>query len=365
MTSKLLFNKSELIQCYNKMKSVLNLCEIYYALKANGEIKILEVLNEINAKFEVASIGEFNRLLEVNVDPSKIICSLPVKCIGLIVKLYNTGCNYFVFDSIDEFKKILHYAPKAKKILRIYISDLDKESFQYGMTLEEVHECIRDIPGFFEMVGGVTFHISRNYRSSLITKIFDRVESILNEFNSENVKILNIGGGYRYDLPAHLAHKYDLNMFYKILNARLEQIKKNYNVILYAEPGRAVVESCGSLLAKIILVKKRNDSLDIYVDLNIGKLPGAHPSQINVVSNNNKNKECVYDLAWHINNSSNTEALICNFIDTTCEYGHFYTLPLKRSLVQGEVIELIGLGAYTICLSSNFHAREKPTVIIV
>jgi hypothetical protein len=59
------------------------------------------------------------------------------------------------------------------------------------------------------------------------------------------------------------------------------------------------------------------------------------------------------------------ERIISNFIDITCEYSHFYTLPLKRVVNQGEKLEFTGLGACTICLSSNFHARPTSNVKII
>ena len=52
------------------------------------------------------------------------------------------------------------------------------------------------------------------------------------------------------------------------------------------------------------------------------------------------------------------------FVDATCEYSEFYRLPLVRPPRVGEILEFTGMGAYTACLASRFHARTAPGVEI-
>lgn len=359
MPATILIKKSIMLDCLEKISSRFHYAEIFYAMKANSDSCVLEILHEAGAGFEVASIEEFSKLLDIGVKLDKIICGLPVKGPKFVDELYSAGCRYFVFDHILEFETLLKYAPKAKKILRLFISDLDQMSFRYGMSLEEIHKCKENIPYFFDEVDGLTFHISGNYRSKNIPKVFDRVDGLLAEFNSSSPLILNIGGGYRDQLPLHLSLKYNLKSYYKLLDKHIRYLKDKYNLIFYCEPGRSIVETSGYLQSEALFVKDYKNSIDVFLELNIGKVPGAHPLNITVI--HEKSKESIYDLSFHMNRDDEDQ-INCNFIDTVCEYQVFYSLPIRRPIKQGELLEFEGLGAYTTCLSSNFHSRHFPIV---
>ena len=73
------FSKSKIKESYEKICLKMKGIQIYYSLKANAEIPVIQVLSSVGAKFEVASDGEFDRVLAAGVDPGDIICGLPVK----------------------------------------------------------------------------------------------------------------------------------------------------------------------------------------------------------------------------------------------------------------------------------------------
>jgi len=354
MPSTILFRKSELIDNLERVRKRLHYAQLHYAVKANGEREVLEVLHLAGVGFEAASVEEFDRLSSIGVESERILCGLPVK---------GPSCRYFVFDHAAEFDDLRSKAPDAKKILRLYISDLDPESPGWGMDHGELRSCREKFPCFFEQIHGLTFHIARNYRTKTIAKVFDRIEDWLGEINRDSTLILNIGGGYRDQLPLHLALKHDQDKFYDALAQRIAGLRERFSLDVYCEPGRAIVEAAGYLQTEAMQVKTtEQDAIEVVLDLNIGRVPGAHPREISVILDDGR--ESLYDLEFHINCSKEPHVM-CSFVDATCEYGVFYKLPIRRAIQPTEQLEFAGLGAYTTCQSSNFHARTFPRVRVV
>lgn len=342
-TPKYVFNKSEIENCYNAIKEKLHNITICYALKANSEIAVLQILKEINADFEVASSEEFDKLLSINVDPNKIICGLPVKPKNMIDHLYSNGCRYFVFDMPEELNKLLIYAPNSKKILRLNINDLIPSSIEFGMPIKEIIYCLNDGRNFAKNIDGISFHISNNIDIDNCQKVIDRVEYLLKMLPGKKM-VLNIGGGYRI---------YASDDFFLKLNNRLQDLTNNFNLKLVAEPGNTVVNSAGSVFTKVIGVRKRDNNVyDIYIDA--GKPTGIKtdekriPSFIRLVQDKPVCEERQY-----------------RFVDITCMHKPHFSIKLSSIVEDGDIFEFGDMGAYTVCLSSNFHAWKPPVVEIV
>lgn len=247
MTPKYVFSRKKIEDCYYLISRKMDGVRIFYSLKANAEKKVLQILNDIGANFEIASIGEFCILKEINVSSDRIICGLPIKPINWLQYIYLYGCSYYVFDDISELKKIITYAPLSKKILRININDLIPDSIEFGM---EYHEAISLLSQDVEMgnyVDGLSFHISNNTNISNFNHVMDRIETLLPLFSLKRI-LLNIGGGYRLDAA---------DDFFENLRARISELKRIYNIDIIAEPGNTIVNSAGSIYTTVIRVKKK------------------------------------------------------------------------------------------------------------
>ena len=360
MASIMHFRKDHLIGSYEQLACLLPVDKLFYALKANAEMPVLRVLAEHGCKFELASLGEYERLKSIGVSGERMICGLPVKSQELIETLYGYGCSYFVFDHIDEHTKLIQYAKRAKKILRISILDIDREGSAYGLEYADFEHLVKENKEFIDKVDGLTFHIARNYQSTLIEKVFDRLEDYLQFFEKNRKLIINIGGGYRFDLPLHLREKYSLIEYYEKLSSRISKVRSDRLVEFYSEPGRGVVESSTRLISNVDLVKTKDGVREVYLELNIGMRAGTHPTEVAVVGRDGR--EIIYDLEFHLN-SKLSDRIPHVFVDTVCEPYSFYSIPLKRKIYQGETIEFCGVGAYSIAMSSNYHGRKRPVVI--
>lgn len=334
------FSKEKIINNFYQMSKNLYLCDIYYALKANSEIEILEILNNCNAGFEIASLGELDKLEKLNINSDRIICSLPVKSIELITQLYLYGCRYFVFDTIDELIKLCQYAPNSKKILRLYIGDILDNSIGYGMRIECIKSLVDNNSSYLDIIDGVTFYVSKNKNISNLIRVFDRVDYILSLLSWEN-KILNIGGNYRLldEVPAE---------FYVQLNNRLTILAKKYNLRILAEPGHGIIKNAGTLITKVVLTKKQDNEVHVFIDA--GTPTGIHfePDEVRKIENT----------------SELAEEILYKFYGITCSHQLLFVKKLNYNIMQNDILEFSNYGSYTICMSNNFHSWSKPIVKI-
>lgn len=340
------FSLDKIVNNYDIMKNLLSECEIFYALKANAKKEVISVLNSKNCKFEFASVGEFERLRSCNVYVSEAICALPIKKIELLNSTYTKGCRYYVFDSKDEYVKLLQYTPKAKKVMRIYVRDIVENANEFGMSINEIEMFIKEYSSGFD---GITFHLWCNYNIENLRIVLERVDSILGKLRIEREFIVNIGGGYRIEHFDEDAKKFDLSTFFNELKGILRNLKNKYGVKVYAEPGRGIINSAGEIVTQIVHVRDFNEIKKVYIDA--GKPIGLGASNITreiipLSTLPNSNEEMTYD-----------------FYDITCLNERLFIFKSKLVLSADNIIRIPNCGAYNICFASDFHLWGKPKVI--
>lgn len=358
--SELIIDVKKLRDNVDKIRNTIRVDKFYYSLKANSELMVLEELQKAGCLFEIASMNEFKKVLQVGARSEDIICGLPVKPVELVKQLGQKKIKYFVFEDMHEYEKLNIYASSNKKVMRLYISDIDKESAPWGIKIDDLEDIVFRDKNFFHKIDGLCFHIARNYQVRKMERVFERIEQVLPCFEGRNV-IVNLGGGMRGELPPHLALKYKLEQYYERVNEQIFKLKDRYHVDFYCEPGRGVIQLACHIVTEIELATRREGMDAVFIDLNIGIPVGAHPYRITVIHENEE--EEVYNIMQQM--SKDRKSLIQTiFLDTICEYESFFILPLKRKLQIGEKIKMYGMGAYTNVRSSVFHARDLLPVKI-
>lgn len=341
ITPKYEFSKKKIKECYQYMLDSLPLCKLFYAVKANGNEKVLEIINEMGMGFECASTYEFDRVKKLGVDSSRIFFGLPIKTIETIEYTYKQGCRYYVFDSMRELHKLEEYAPEAKKICRIKISDIIVSTIIYGMQMQEIYENAEELKS---KISGVSFHISYNSYEQAVQNVCDRLEDVLDLFQADGKKyIVNIGGGYSVD---------KCDSFYKMYNERLRKIQEKYHCIYYAEPGKSIVEASGSFFCKVISAKKVNNKTILYLDGGIANGLG-YETFLGTVENCNINCACTEQAVFY-------ELRDCTNLNET-----LITFESKEIIEIGDIIRLTRFGAYSIVFQNSFHMWNKSAVEIV
>jgi len=247
--------RETLKQNYEIFTHLFDDAEVYYALKANSDPKILSYLNELGCGFEAASAYEIEMLLDVGVESSQIIYGTSIKPTEHIQAAYKSGIKRFAADSKEELDKISEYAPGSKVFIRAIVDDegsVFMMSERFGAPIDTVKNLVLYAKSKDLKTYGISFYVgSQAAHDNMWAKGIRKVKPIIEALMHEGVilEILNIGGGF----PVHYNRHQDTpelrDIVVKIHNAlhTLPYIPK-----LIMEPGRAMVATSTILVSEVI-----------------------------------------------------------------------------------------------------------------
>jgi len=300
---------------------------------------IVRSLASAGARFEVSSRTEFETVIKVGIAPEKILCGLPIKTVPLVRDLYDKGCRYFTFDTLDELQKLERYAPTADKALRLNVRHISPPSPDFGATEAEVEGWVQANVLRRGSVTGLAFDIRRNTQAHTVVHALDLCERVLELF--PDVKTLNIGGNYR------MSWEVDADYYPRVVS-RLNALRDHRSVGIIAEVGRSVVKHAGRVYARVALVKPRSGYSAVYLDVG---LPGGvthSPSFIRLIQTSGSPRR--------------VEHVPCKFFGDTCCNTCLFDADIDFQPCQDDVLELGGMGAYTVCKISRFHGANPPPI---
>lgn len=153
----------DIVRKHGIWKSSMPRVEPYYAVKCNDSLTVLETLAALGTNFDCASKGEINKVLDMGVDPSRIIFANPAKPVSHIRHAEKVGIDMMTFDNESELHKVLELHPNAKLVIRIRCDDPQAQC-QLGMKFGCDHAT--EAPGLLKTardlgldVVGVSFHV--------------------------------------------------------------------------------------------------------------------------------------------------------------------------------------------------------------
>lgn len=266
--------------------------------------------------------------MAINFDSLKLFYGIPIKDENEIKTLYDKGCRYFIYTSIEELEKLLKYAPEAKKILRIKVSDISDSSIPYGFDVSKFNcKMLKNTDGYM-------FHISNTKLDEHI-KMLDMIEVLFRKHKIRNV-ILNVGGSYSYEENDDFFEKY---------NNRLLEIKNKFDLNVFAEPGSAIVNRSGKLITKVIHVEKKGKVSDVYIDAGVSSGVYCVPNIIHNASKKNKTASKYY-----------------RFFDTSCLRHGLFLKKVRSEIEVGDILYFDNYGAYSLCYINRFHNKYDPVI---
>lgn len=331
-----------LVACsaFRQMSLDLNECLVHYCLKANGEAPVVNSLATAGARFEISSIHEFRTVARTGIAPEGILCGLPVKPAEMIRTLYEFGCRYFVFDSIDEFRKLERCAPHSKKVLRVNVCHISPEATAFGATREEIEGWIRAGMLPTSSVAGLAFDLRRNTTASAVLKALDLCEDLLNHFSCATT--INIGGNYRMSWETEPD-------YYPTIGPRLASLRSRWPVTLLAEVGRSIIKHAGRLYASVTQVRRQRDQRSVYLDAGLPAGITHGPTFTRVVCPRTSQRS--------------QDRVPCHFYGNTCCHTLLFSADLNFDPQPGDVLEMGGMGAYSVCKISHFHGFAPPRIL--
>lgn len=334
----------------------------HYAVKANPNPKILKTIASYGFGADCVSWNEIDAAIKAGFKPSEIVFAGVGKSDHEIINAIKAGIFCFNCESIPELEVISELATVAGKTatisLRInplieahthkYITTGIEES-KFGIhtwQLEEVLERINHLSNI--RLTGMHFHIgSQITKMSVFQSLCTHVNELQDWFAERNVnlEVVNIGGGLGIDYE-NPENNPDFDKYLSLVH---ELIKLRPGQVLHLEPGRSVVAQCGSLISKVLYVKKGSNTTFAIIDAGMTDLirPALYQAHHKIENMTSEGGMTKYDVVGPICESSDTFA---KFID------------LKETR-RGDIIAIRSAGAYGEAMASRYNLRDLPKAV--
>ncbi|MCI0344224.1 MAG: diaminopimelate decarboxylase [Chloroflexi bacterium] len=335
---------------------------VCYALKANSNLGVLDVLARLGAGFDIVSGGELARVAAAGGDPGKVVFSGVGKSEAEIRAALAAGILCFNVESAAELARIERIAgqvsARAPISLRVnpdvdpkthpHISTGLKEN-KFGIAYDEAMALYRQAASSRTLqVVGIGFHIgSQLTEVAPFVAALDRVLPLVDALAKRGITMhhLDLGGGlgirYRDEQPPPPAD---------YLGAMLARLSGRTEKILL-EPGRALVGNAGVLLTRVEYLKHGPDRNFAVVDAAMNDLL----------------RPALYD-AWHdIVPVAPRDAAPREYdvVGPVCESADFLGRGRSLALAEGDLLAVLSAGAYAMAMSSNYNTRPRAPEVMV
>jgi len=336
---------------------------VCYAVKANSNLAVLDLLARLGSGFDIVSVGELERVVKAGGRPEKVVFSGVGKRVDEMERALELGIRCFNVESEAELERLSEVASahgvEAPVALRVnpdvdarthpYISTGLKEN-KFGVPMADAVRLYRraiELPGL--RVSGVDCHIgSQLVELSPFLDALDRVLALVDRLEEEGIAIdhLDLGGGlgvrYRDENPPTPAE------YAEALSRRLQ----GRSFEIFVEPGRAIAANAGVLLTRVEYLKPTEAKDFAIVDAAMNDLlrPALYGSwqEIVPVVRDGPGREGVYDL-----------------VGPVCETGDFLGKERRLRLDPGTLLAVRSAGAYGFTMASNYNSRPRPAEVLV
>ncbi len=336
---------------------------ICYAVKANSNIAILNLLARLGSGFDIVSGGELERVLAAGGDPDKIVFSGVGKKKSEIQRALEVGIRCFNVESAPELERLNEIAAQLGKTAEVsvrvnpdvdagthpYISTGLKEN-KFGISIsaaDDIYKRAAELGNVNPV--GIDCHIGSQLTE--ITPLLDSLDRLLVLAKSLrgigiDIKHLDLGGGLgiRYDQeqppePSEYA------------NAIIEKLAgTDFEIIM--EPGRAIMGNAGVLLMAVEHLKKNGDKDFAIVD----------------AAMNDNIRPALYS-AWQaiipVVESPGRESLDYDIVGPVCESADFLGKSRPLTLEEGDLLAQRSAGAYCFTMSSNYNTRPRAAEVMI
>ncbi len=336
---------------------------ICYAVKANSNLAVLNLLARLGSGFDIVSGGELARVIAAGGDPAKVVFSGVAKTEAEMQEALRQEILCFNLESEPELERLNRVAGEMGKVARIsvrvnpdidagthpYISTGLKEN-KFGVPIERallLYRRAAQLPNI-EIVG-IDCHIgSQLTELEPFLEAMDRLLALIDRLASEGIHVhhLDVGGGlgvnYSDENPPH-PEQYAAALKAKLADRDLQ---------LIFEPGRAIVANAGVLLTRVEYLKEGEDRHFAIVDAAMNDLirPSLYGAWMNIIP---------------ADRSLERPARRYDVVGPVCETGDFLGKDRELGLASGDLLVVRSAGAYGFAMSSNYNTRPRAAEVLV
>ena len=337
---------------------------ICYAVKANSNIGILNVMAKLGSGFDIVSQGELERVLAAGGEASKVVFSGVAKSRAEIMRALEVGIRCFNVESVAELHHINQIAGEMGKVapisLRVnpdvdahthpYISTGLKEN-KFGVSVDEAREVYKLAATLPHVkITGMDCHIgSQLTELQPFLDATDRLIRLIEQLKEDGItlKHLDLGGGlgvtYTDETPPHPSD---------YATALLNKLKDYEDLEIILEPGRAIAANAGILVAKVQYLKSNESRNFAITDTGMNDMirPALYEAYMNIIE---------------IDRTLEREKAIYDVVGPVCETSDFLGKQRELAIAEGDYIAQRSAGAYGASMSSNYNSRPRTAEVLV
>jgi len=336
---------------------------ICYAVKANSNLAVLNVLARLGAGFDIVSVGELERVLKAGGDPAKTVFSGVGKTADEMRRALEVGIHCFNLESAAELERLNDVAIQMQTQARISIRvnpDVDANTHPYistglkdnkfGIDIKEAAAVYQQAAGLSGIdIIGVDCHIgSQLTEVAPFLDALDRVLALIDELAKVGITIshLDLGGGlgvrYKDEQPPAPG---------EYVSAILERLGDR-KLSLAFEPGRSISANAGVLLTEVEFLKHNDHKNFAIIDAAMNDMirPALYQAWLNIdpVQPRSQGIPKTYDI-----------------VGPVCETGDFLGKDRTLNIESGDLLAVAGSGAYGFTMSSNYNSRGRAAEVMV
>lgn len=337
--------------------------QVCYAVKANSNLAVLDVLARLGSGFDIVSGGELQRVLRAGGEPRKIVFSGVGKSEAELLMALDAGIGCFNVESGTELRRLNRLAiqrgERARIALRVnpdvdakthpYISTgLKQNKFGVDLTTAEALYAEAQTLGGIE-ISGVACHIgSQLLEVQPFLDALSRVLDLVDRLAARGIKLrhIDVGGGlgvrYRDETPP--APRDWALAVRRLLEGR--------PLKLFTEPGRAIAGNAGVLLTRVEVLKQGEEKTFAIVDAAMNDLlrPTLYQAWMDIV---------------RVEPPGELETRTVDVVGPVCETGDWLGKDRTLAVAEGDLLAVRTAGAYGFVMASNYNSRPRAAEVMV
>ena len=335
---------------------------VCFAVKANSNIAVLNILARLGAGFDIVSVGELERVLAAGGKPERVVFSGVGKTREEMRRALEVGVHCFNVESVDELDRLqevaAHLGVIAPVSLRVnpdvdaathpYISTGLKDN-KFGIDIEIAESVYLRAATLSNIaIKGVDCHIGSQLTTlDPFLDALDRVLLLVDRLAQRGIQVshLDLGGGLgvRYqDEQPPCAGEYI---------AQVRERLADRELTLIFEPGRYIAANAGVLLTQVEYLKHSADKSFAVVDAAMNDLI----------------RPALYEAWMDIKAVQPRTGATRNYdvVGPVCETGDFRGKDRQLCLQEGDLLAVCSAGAYGFVMASNYNSRGRAAEVMV
>ncbi len=336
---------------------------VHYAVKANSNLAVLNVLAKLGAGFDIVSGGELARVLRAGGEAQKTVFSGVGKTVAEMEFALSVDVGCFNVESASELRRLSAVATARNQVARIALRvnpDVDAKTHPYistglknnkfGVTLAEAEQLYLEaarLPGI--AIVGIASHIgSQLLDPTPLVDALERMLALVDRLQAAGIWLshIDVGGGlgvrYKDETPTEPA-AWAAAILPRLAGRKLE---------LHCEPGRAIAGNAGLLVTRVEVIKAGEDKNFCIVDAAMNDLirPTLYQAWMDIipVQPRSDEPEQNYDV-----------------VGPVCETGDWLGKDRLLAVREGDLLAVRTAGAYGFTMSSNYNSRGRAAEVMV